>query len=112
MWFRIPALVAGLWLLAAPTVLEYSGVWRTNDTIVGALAASVALIAMSEVMRPMRWINVVLGAWLLVAPAVIVIAAAGHRMLAGLMLLSTSLVRGRVHSNFGGGWSSLWRRRW
>lgn len=111
MWIRILSLGAGLSLMAAPTLLDYGGTWRINDTVVGAIAASVAIIATSEVLRPLRWINVLLGAWSIMAPAVLGLGQAplGHRLLAGLLLLSSGLVRGRITTEFGGGWSSLRR---
>ena len=112
MWLRVIAAMAGLWLMAAPWVLGYSGVWRTNDSIAGTLAVSAAIIAMSEVTRAARWINVAIGAWLLLAPLILGFGTAPlwHRMLAGLLLLSTALVRGRTHARVGGGWPALWSR--
>src|SRR5215207_3520539 len=68
MWPRLVNTLVGLWLMAAPAVLDYAGAARTNDRIVGPLAASFAVIAIWEVTRPLRWANVALGVWLLVAP--------------------------------------------
>ena len=112
MWLRLLSVGAGLWLMAAPAVLGYSGIWRTNDSIVGALSVSAGIIAMSEVMRPLRWINVALGAWLLLAPIFLQpgSVAMGHRLFAGLVILSAALVRGSLKTRVGGGWSALRRR--
>ena len=63
----LPAL-AGIWLMMSPAVLGYADPARANDRIIGPIVASLATIAMWEVSRPLRWVNVVLGAWLLVAP--------------------------------------------
>lgn len=110
MWFRLLGVAAGIWLMAAPSVIGYDGVWRTNDSIAGAVAVSAAIIAMSEVTRSVRWINVAIGAWLLLSPLVLGFGPAPlwHRMLAGLLLLSTALVRGPIRSRVGGGWSKVW----
>ena len=110
MGFRFLGVVAGIWLMAAPSMLGYTGVWRTNDSIAGAVAVSAAIIAMSEATRAVRWVNVAVGAWLLVSPIVLPLGQAPlwHRMLAGLLLLSTASVRGRMRSRVGGGWPAVW----
>jgi hypothetical protein len=103
MWIRLLSVAAGLCLLAAPAVVGYGGVWRTSDRIAGALVVSVAIMAMSGVMRPLRWINVALGGWgewILLSPIVLERSstATGHRVFAGLLILSTALVRGQVRT--------------
>lgn len=92
MWLRLINVAVGLWLIAAPLVMDHTGVWRTNDLVVGVMATGVALIAIW--VRPVRWINVVLGVWLLLAPLVLERGSTpmGHRMMAGLALLSVALV--------------------
>ena len=111
MWPRIINIGLGVWLMAAPAILGYGGAGRTNDVIVGALSATSAIVSLSEVMRPMRWVNVAMGVWLLVAPSYLGYGYSpiGHRMFVALLMLSSALVRGRIESRFGGGWSALWR---
>ena len=112
MWPRFISIAVGLGLMSAPGLYGYGGLARTNDTIVGALAVTSAIIALSEVMRPIRWVNVALGVSLLVSPWYLAAAEGGmYRVLAGLVLLSAGLVRGRITSQFGGGWSSVWQAR-
>lgn len=112
MWLRLIGVAAGVWLMAAPSILGYGDGWRTNDSIAGTVAVSAAIVAMSEVTRPVRWTNAGVGAWLLLAPLVLDLGPAPmwHRMLAGLLLLSTALVRGRTLADVGGGWRALWSR--
>jgi hypothetical protein len=111
MWPRIINIVLGVWLMAAPGILGYDGAGRTNDVIVGAVSATSAIVSLSEVMRPIRWVNVAMGASLLVAPMYLGFdyGAAWHRLFVGLLMLSSALVRGRIESRFGGGWSAVWR---
>ncbi len=68
MWAQSISAALDFWLIAAPAVLGYGGAARTNDRIVGPLIASVALIAVWEVTRPVRWANIPLGLWLILAP--------------------------------------------
>ena len=112
MWARIINLVSGVWLMASSSVLGYAGAAKTNDVIVGACAASFAIIAMSEATRPVRWLNFALGAWLVVAGWVLgyeATAAAINSSVVGVLMILCASVRGKVESRFGGGWSSLWR---
>ncbi len=108
---RIINICLGVWLMAAASVLGYAGAARTNEVIVGALAASFAIIAIWEATRPVRWVNVVLGAWLVVAGWALGFdtAAAVNSSIVGALMTAAALVRGEVKENFGGGWSALWK---
>ena len=107
----LPALV-GIWLMASPAVLNYADPARANDQLIGPIVASLAIIAMWEIARPLRWINVVLGGWLLIAPWVLGHApdARWNSLAAGTLVLGFSLVKGKRTHQTGGGWSSLWKR--
>jgi hypothetical protein len=97
--------------MAAPQVLGYGDPARTNDWIVGPVAATFACIALWEATRGVRWWNLPLGAWLVVAPLVL-----GHPTLpfvqsiaAGVLMMGMSCLGGHTRRSFGGGWQSLWR---
>ncbi|MCP9496065.1 MAG: SPW repeat protein [Pyrinomonadaceae bacterium MAG19_C2-C3] len=111
MWLRLINIALGVWLMAASAVLGYRGAARTNDVIVGALAASFAIIAVSEATRAARWVVFVLGLWLMVAGWVLGFewSATLNSTVVGLLLASFAFVRGRVDARFGGGWSALWK---
>lgn len=112
MWKHLLPVLAGIWLMMSPAVLEYADPARANDRIIGPIVASLATIAMWEVSRPVRWVNVVLGAWLLVAPWLLAYppAARWNSLAIGAVVLGLSLVKGKHTHEFGGGWSSLWKR--
>ena len=112
MWKHLLPALAGIWLMMSPAVLEYADPARANDRIIGPIVASLATIAMWEVSRPLRWVNVVLGAWLLVAPWLLAYppAARWNSLATGAVVLGLSLVKGKHTHEFGGGWSSLWKR--
>ena len=111
MWARLIAIIIGLWLMASASVLGYGGAARTCHVIVGALAVTLATIAIWEVTRPLRWINTALGVVLMVVPLVLGFeqAALVNSIASGVVTTAASLVRGTVRSEFGGGWSILWR---
>ena len=118
MWPRIVNIAVGVWLMATPAVLGYSGVSdaaATNDRIVGPLIVSAAIAAIWPEIRPVRWLNVVLGAWLLVGVpglALLVdwpVEAIVSSVLAGAVVVTMARIEGGIDSRFGGGWRSLWR---
>jgi hypothetical protein len=111
MWARGVTILLGLWLMVAPAMLGYAGAAAASDRIIGPLAASVATIALTEVMRPLRWVNLGLGFWLLAAPWVLGYATAAtlNSSVVGLSIAVAATVRGRIQERFGGGWLSLWR---
>lgn len=114
MWARVLSVAVGVWLMAAPAVLAYGGVAATNDRIVGPVAASVAIVAVAEVCRPVRHVNQVLGAWLLGAPFLLgydALAATADSFAAGVLLLVTGGVPGRQRHRYGGGWRAAGERR-
>jgi hypothetical protein len=111
MWTHLLAALAGIWLMAAPAVLDYADPARANDRIIGPIVASIAIIAVWEIGRPLRWVNVILGAWLLIAPWLL-----GHppdarwnSLAAGALILALSLAKGKHTHQVGGGWTALWK---
>lgn len=118
MWPRLVNIAVGVWLMAAPAVLGYSGVSdaaSASDRIIGPLLISSAIAAIWPEIRPLRWINAVLGAWLLVgvpAAAVVVdwpLEGIVSSVLSGAVALTMARIRGEIDSEFGGGWRSIWR---
>lgn len=100
----------GVWMMAAPAVLGYSGAAATSDRIVGPVAAAAAWIAGSEITRSLRWVNVPLGLWVLFSPLVLAApgAAAVHSVLSGIALLGTGLaIEKTPRRKYGGGWKAL-----
>jgi hypothetical protein len=101
----------GIWLMAAPAGIGYGRPASTSDHIVGPLVATFACIALWEATRALRWTNLPLGLWLVVAALPL-----GHPpwgMLNGIVCGTTiavlSCLGGRTEQRFGGGWASLWR---
>ena len=109
MWARVAGTLAGIWLMAAPSVLGYAGAARISDLIVGPIAASLSIVAMSEVTRAVRWATVPLGLWAIVSPWLLGAPAAARvsGLAAGVVLAATALVAARRTARFGGGWRAL-----
>ena len=110
----IPQLISvaiGIWLMAAPAVLGYGDPGRTTDRIVGPLVASFGCIAVWEVTRPVRWLNLLLGLGLVLAPWVLGYGWGEllHSTLIGLAVAGLSVVTHTNWGPYGGGWQVLWR---
>jgi hypothetical protein len=110
---RITGVALGIWLMAAPAVLEYGGDAATSDRIAGPIGGSLALVAASQVLRPLRWTVIPVGAWLVIAPLVLgydIAAATVNSVVCGTIFIATAFWRGQLTETFGGGWSVLWSR--
>lgn len=78
-----------------------------SDHLVGALVITVAVMAMAEVGRPLRFVNVAFGAWLLAAPWLLEGgsgAGTAGAMIAGLAIILLSLPRGARSDEHYGAW--------
>ncbi len=109
MWPRFVSASLGIWLMVAPAALGHGGSAADNDRICGPIAASVAIIALWEATRGLRWVNLFVGAWLSVAAWVLPYTLAGRFNTAavGLALTICASVAGRVTGRYGGGWAAL-----
>ncbi len=106
---QLVAFLVGVGVTAAPGVFGYGLPARGVDHVVGPLAATVGMTAAFGATRSLRWLNVPLGAWLVVAPWVLGYGRteAVVSTVAGLLLAGLAYVGGRAHS-LGGGWQVLW----
>lgn len=96
----------GVWLMFAPAVFGIGIEQRAADSdhLVGALVVVVAIIALAEVARPARFLNVPLGVWLMAAPWFLSGATAGSRLNSaamGLAVVLLSLPLGRLRDHYG-----------
>jgi hypothetical protein len=112
MWARLINTSLGIWLMAAPAVLGYGDPVAVSDRVVGPVIAAVGIMAISDVLRPLRWISTVVGVWVVLAPWALGAATtdtAVNGALVGLIVAGLSTVRGEVRHRIGGGWRAVWR---
>lgn len=104
-WSLALSAALGLWLMLAPAVLGTRGAAAGSDRVAGALIVTVSIIAMAEVVRAGRLLNVLLGLWTFAAPWLLAGAPATARWsnaAAGLLLVALSLPRGSVRERYAG----------
>ncbi|MGH7450355.1 MAG: SPW repeat domain-containing protein, partial [bacterium] len=103
-WPLIISAVLGIWLIFAPAIFGTEGNAANSDRLVGALIVTVAVIAMAEVVRAGRFLNVLFGAWIIVAPWLLNGAATSAKwngVITGAVLILLSLRRGQIREPYG-----------
>ena len=103
-WRLLIAAGVGGWLMFAPDFFGTTGKASDSDRLAGALVVTFALIATAEVGRAARFVNILFGVWLIVAPWLLNGAPAGARVndvITGVALLLLSFRRGMVHERYG-----------
>jgi len=103
-WSLLISAFIGFWLMAAPPALDATGTAANSDFLLGPLVAVTAVIAMAEVARPLRFVNVAFGLWLIVSPWLLGGATTGstvNDIVAGVALIILSLPRGAVREGYG-----------
>lgn len=112
MWSQIIAGLLGVWLMVAPGVFSFVKKISDNDRIIGPLIASFSVIAIWECTRNVRFLNLPLAIWLLVAPWVLdyrdMTATVNDSVVALLIIILCFARRPRKY-RFGGGWPAVWR---
>jgi len=106
-WTLLASCVLGAWLMFSRMIFATAGTIANNDHVVGALVITIAVCAMAEVARPLRFLNTLFGLWLLAAPWLLTGATAGataNDMLTGILLIALSLPRGTRSPEHYGAW--------
>ena len=101
----------GIWLMAAPSVLGHTGVAQVVDRIAGPIIAALAIIAVPECTRGVRWANVGAASILICSALWFGYASTAtlNAVATGMAVMVLSSLRSRVRSSFGGGWRVLLR---
>jgi hypothetical protein len=103
-WTLVASIAVGLWLMFAPAALGSEGQAAASDTVVGALIVTTAAISTAEVIRSVRFVNILFAVWLLTAPWVLEggssVGLWSDTIAAGALVILT-LPRGRVRERYG-----------
>jgi hypothetical protein len=100
----IACAVLGIWLMASPALLGAARAAADSSRVIGPLVITFSVVALADVARTTRWLNLPLGAWVAAAPWFLDGASnAGrwHDMAAGFLLVALSIPRGRIRDRFG-----------
>jgi hypothetical protein len=86
-----------------------TGTAADSSHLAGALVVTWAVIAFSEVARPVRLLNIPMGLWIAISPWVLSGATGTSQWLdvvVGVLLVVLSIRRGHIQERFGG-WNRL-----
>jgi hypothetical protein len=103
------SMALGLWLMFSPSIWGTSGTFADSDHVVGALALSVAAISTAEVVRALRFLNMLFAVWLVIAPWAlegVTASGRGNDIAIGVLLFAATLPRGAVRERYAG-WDRL-----
>jgi NAD(P)-dependent dehydrogenase (short-subunit alcohol dehydrogenase family) len=108
MWAQCVNALLGLWLIVAPAFLGSVG--ATSGRIAGPLILASALTAAWEPARPLRWLTLLGGVWLVVGPWLIRLTGLPliNSGVVGLAVVALALVGAPYRpARYGGGWGRL-----
>lgn len=102
-WTLSASAAIGMLLMFTPLLFGTAGAAADSDHVAGSLVVTFSIMAWAEVARPLRYANLVFGAWLVLAPWLVAgfpapAAAAGAA--AGIALILLSIPRGAVQSHY------------
>ena len=103
-WTLLVSTGLGIWLMASPSIFGSDGRVADSAHVIGALVVAVAIISWADVGRALRFINVLFGAWFIVAPWLLNGSTTGsaiNDVVVGAVLIALSLPRGPVGERYG-----------
>lgn len=112
MWAQIINAILGIWLMVAPSVLNYGSSGTDSCHITGPLIATFAIVSFWEATRAVRKFNIPMGLWLLLAPWVLGYGETlpiVNDMFCGALVIAFALVKGKIEGTYGGGWKAIWQ---
>ena len=107
-WTLVASVMLGAELMFTRLLFGSRPPMADSDHLTGALILTVAVCSMAEVARPLRFVNVGFGLWLLAAPWVLggaSTAASFASGLVGMTVVALSLPRGRRSTQQYGSWN-------
>lgn len=99
----------GLWLMFTRLIFGTEDAMANSDHLTGSFLITICVLAMAEVARPLRFLNIPFGLWLIVAPWLLdggsMLANIGG-VVAGLLVIGLSLPKGPICYRYGN-WNRL-----
>lgn len=103
-WTLVASSALGIWLMFTRLAFGTEGTMANSDHLIGALVITISFIAMAEVGRPVRFINVLFGLWLIAAPwfldGIQSDLAAWNSMITGLVITVLAIPKGTIKSTY------------
>lgn len=103
-WNLLASEALGVWLMFGPSLFGTTGSAAHSEHLVGALIFTVATIALADVGRAARLLDLLLGGWIVLAPWFVTGATSASKwndVISGFLVLLLSFRRGPVGERYG-----------
>jgi uncharacterized membrane protein len=105
-WTLLLSILVGVWLTFTRLSFNTSGAMANSDHLIGALVVTFSIMALAEVGRAIRFINVPFGIWLIAAPWLLGGAApplaAWNGVICGVLVMALAIPRGEIRNSYAG----------
>jgi hypothetical protein len=112
-WEDWAGAVIGVWLLASPWVLGYSGHFAAtaNAVLLGIVLASAEMMHLRRHKDAEEWFDLIVGLWLVASPAILgfgsIVSALANTVVVGLLtILFAAWALSPMDRMIGAGWGS------
>lgn len=103
-WNLLVSIAIGIWLMASPSALGMQNDLATVNYIEGPMIAAFSVIALAEAFRGVRYVNILFGIGLVLAPWFVSEANLlfiGNDVLAGLIIIALAFRKGKISERYG-----------
>jgi SPW repeat len=106
---RLCAAVLGVWLMAAPAVVDVNGAESSSMRVAGPAIVALAVAAGAPALDALRWLLIPLAGWLIVAPWFLggSTAAVTVSVIVGALLVPLARIGHVDVGGRGGGWRAV-----
>lgn len=105
-WTLLLSIAIGIWLAFTRLSFDSFGAMADSDHMVGLLVLTFSIIALAEVGRAIRFINIPFGAWLIAAPwlldGIASPLAVWNGVISGILLIALAIPRGKIKNSYAG----------
>jgi nucleoside-diphosphate-sugar epimerase/uncharacterized membrane protein len=105
-WTLLLSIAIGIWLAFTRLTFDSAGAMANSDHLVGLLVLTFTIIALAEVARATRFINILFGIWLIAAPwlldGIASPLAIWNGVICGVLLIVLAIPRGRIRNSYAG----------
>ncbi|HEY9202491.1 MAG TPA: heavy metal-binding domain-containing protein [Gammaproteobacteria bacterium] len=105
-WTLLLSIAIGVWLTFTRVTFDSVGAMVDSDHLVGLLVVTFSIIALAEVGRATRFINIPFGIWLIAAPwlldGIASSLAVWNSVICGVLLIALAIPRGKIRDSYAG----------
>lgn len=108
-WNLVISVLLGIWLMASPSILNIQGGLAISNYIEGPMIVAFSIIAFAEVFRSIRYLNILFGLSLLLAPWISsgsTLPGICNNIALGILVIALSFRRGAISERYGA-WEKL-----